>query len=1315
MLVSYDFQGVKTSHLRLTDSRLDGEAYNIKLTQGLNKLDELEFQLPVHIINRENGQQERNWRVDQIMPEQKVRLTFQNYDDYFYVRHIEESHSNGITLCLVRCVHAAEILVKTGLNKVIDMEGTAEEVLTTIISGSGWTVGTCSTFMQGSTEKIRHYKKNNSNIMEMLCEIAELFEGYLTFDAVNKKVNLLVNIGNNDGVCFRYSKNLRDITRITDTENITTRLWVWGGSIDVAGISMNVSINEVTDNKNPFLDDWSYYWDYMTQAQKDAITAYNTNIITINNNIQTAQASVSDTETDKYDAEQERDTKNIQLNTKKQVKIELEKQLQIEKDPVVITSINNQLATIDNEITTLNNQISTLNTQISNYTNTLTTLNSNLNNYISQLTTQELTLRATVGDFIKEGIYKNDQYVNKTALFNDAKNILAEVCKPKVTYNMSVIDLSQLSGYTLEKFGLGDIVGITDDLLNIGIPTPVPARIREITKVLDNPRQNTITISNFKGSFADEYKRISKSAEIVNQRLEYYERAYLGLTSGGLPKGDVLQQAFDNNKFTIVNGTNNKVTWDNNGLTCEDSIDTNKKVRLNSGGIFITTDGGTSWKVGMSAQGMSATNIVSGVLDTRVIQIWNTEEPKFFWNDKGLYAYGTNNDNNLTYNVANIYNIASGLNSPLTQSYNASYNTLCDNNGTLFVAFDSIQANGKYDISIYKSIDDGQTWSKINFPLENDGHNRIRPTIHLGINNEVHMFYQKFENDLISLSYIKHVRYNGTTWVDFEDVIKDIHSNHLTGYAAMDSNGKWHLMADRWDINIGKYVITYTNNVSGSWLTPEVIDYSGHPMYHPAMVMQDNIIHVFFTLEGINQTFYTSRVNGTWTSYELVCNSTGRVRNAIIADNQVYAFIPEESAQTGKIIKRIGNNNYQVETITLSNKIAGELKTINGYLSVRYYSGDTLYEKIKIGDAWTNNVVKSNLGSVERVDVIVRGSKVYHLYATTTEIKLVKYIVDMQYANWIRFNSKGLYGTKKSNVNPVSTNENDFNLLLNWDKLQLRTADNKGQVKFSVSEGIKFQAGDGTGSNWTDIFNVDSITGTIKSVGELILKGNGITLFDTSNVERYKCGDLGSGVYGFRIKDSSGNDKVITRSDGTLKLVDGELQIGSGSNIVKINGTNGILVGGADVSTARFTVAMDGTTIIKGGSGGIIRSIGSDGVKLTDGTNELKIDGGFGTGVEFRYSGEYRGGLKCASSITLEADNAASLIISQKNPSGYVYLRGGVSWDATEAGFDNLHNSSGQPYVTSNWVNSQGFVTSSWVITQINSAIAAHVSAYHSG
>jgi phage minor structural protein len=959
MLVSYDFQGVKTSHLRLADSRVDGEAYNVKLIQGLNKLDELEFQLPIHIINRVNGQQERNWRVDQIMPEQKVRLTFQNYDDYFYVRHIEESHSNGVTICLVRCVHAAEILVKTGLNKTIDMEGTADEVLTTIISGSGWTVGVCNTFMQGQTEKIRHYKKDNSNIMEMLCEIAELFEGYLTFDAVNKQVNLLNNIGDNKGVSFRYAKNLREITRITDTENITTRLWVWGGSIDVAGVSMNVSINEVTDNKNPFLDDWSYYWDYMTQAQKDAITAYNTIITAINGNIQTTQASISDTETDKYDAEQERDTKKIQLDTKNQVKDELTKQLEIEKDPDVIASINAQLTTINGEISTLNSEISTLNTQISDYTDTLTTLNNNLNTYIGQLTTEELTLRAAVGDFIKEGIYKNDQYVDKTALLNDAKNILAEVCVPKVTYNMSVVDLSQLTGYALEKFDLGDIVGITDDLLNIGIPTPVPARIREITKVLDNPRQNTITISNFKGSFEDEYKRISKSAEIVNQRLEYYERAYLGLTAGGFPKGDVLQQAFDNNKFTIVNGTNNKVTYDINGITIEDTIDSNKKIRINSGGIFLTKDGGTTWKVGMSGAGISAMNIVSGVLDTKVIQIWNTEQPKFFWNDKGLYAYGATND------------------------------------------------------------------------------------------------------------------------------------------------------------------------------------------------------------------------------------------------------------------------------------------------------------------------------------------------------------------EWIRFNASGLYGTKKANVNPTSVTESDFNMILNWDKYQLTTTDNKGRAKFSVSDGIKFQAGDGTGVNWTDIFSVDNTTGTIKSVGELILKGNGIRLYDNSSNERYKCGDLGSSIYGFEIYDVLGNKKVETRSDGTLKLTDGELLIGSGSSIVKINGTNGILVGGSDASTAKFVVAMDGTTTIKGTGTGITRTIGSAGITLTDGNNKLNIDGGFGVGIEFSYADEYRGGLSCATNIILEAANAANLLIDNQNPYGKIYAYS--NWDFNSAKVDGLFNSSGQPYVTSSWVNSQGYVTSSYVNSQISDAIAAHVAAYHGG
>jgi hypothetical protein len=142
----------------------------------------------------------------------------------------------------------------------------------------------------------------------------------------------------------------------------------------------------------------------------------------------------------------------------------------------------------------------------------------------------------------------------------------------------------------------------------------------------------------------------------VKQRSQYYERAYSGLNGDGTPRTDILQQAFDNNKYDIVTGTSNKVSWGTNGIDIEDLTNPNRKVRINSGGIYITTDGGDTWKVATSADGINALHIVAGTLDTKNINIYNSDYPTFHWDSTGMYALDPTDENKwIKFNKDGLY------------------------------------------------------------------------------------------------------------------------------------------------------------------------------------------------------------------------------------------------------------------------------------------------------------------------------------------------------------------------------------------------------------------------------------------------------------------------------------------------------------------------------------------------------------------------------------------------------------------------------------------------------------------------------------
>jgi phage minor structural protein len=645
LLTVYDYQGNKLILLKVEDSSINGEAFDIKLTQDIYDIDVLEFTIPAYI--HVDGTKTIHPALDYLSNEYKVRFEYGDYDDYFYIKRPVKTHNNNELCYKVECLHVTSILNQKGIAKTIDITDDAEAIMTEVLEDSGWSIGTIDAF----TGKTRRYEKSDSSVMEMLADVAELFEGILSFDGVNQEVSLQETIGDNNGVTFRYDINMTEVTRTDNSNELVTRLYVEGGTVG----DTITTIASVNPTGEVYIDDTSYFDDFLSSAQIAARTQYDIDITSVNGDIDTDTSNITNTTGLKTTAETNIQLKTLERAVKQQEKNEIDDQIQIEKDATTKANLQAQSASLASDISDLDSDISDLNSDVSGYDADLVTYNANLVSHTSSKDSTISTYKSTMKEFIREGIYKNDSYVSAQDLYDDALEILEKVSIPKVEYDMKILDLSGLTGYELLSFKLGDVIGIVDEELQIGTTTPLPAKITTITKHIDNPDNNTVTIANFRGEFDDEWNRIVRNTEVVKKRREYYERAYLGLDGDGVPKGDILQQSFDANKYEIINGTNNTVTYDEYGITVVDNDDSDKYVRINAGVISITADGGSTWKVGMSADGISALNITSGVLDTKVIQVWNTDEPKFFWDRNGLFAFGDNDDEWIRFNAEGIY------------------------------------------------------------------------------------------------------------------------------------------------------------------------------------------------------------------------------------------------------------------------------------------------------------------------------------------------------------------------------------------------------------------------------------------------------------------------------------------------------------------------------------------------------------------------------------------------------------------------------------------------------------------------------------
>lgn len=132
-------------------------------------------------------------------------------NNYFRICYTEESRNADDTLTIsVSCEHVVYDLIEQELDYYA-ADGTATQMLETLLSDTAFTVGDVE-ISEIKTVSIQE-KQNKKDI---LYAIASIFGLELRFD---KFVISLVKRGSDNGVQFRYRRNIKGITRIVDSRN----------------------------------------------------------------------------------------------------------------------------------------------------------------------------------------------------------------------------------------------------------------------------------------------------------------------------------------------------------------------------------------------------------------------------------------------------------------------------------------------------------------------------------------------------------------------------------------------------------------------------------------------------------------------------------------------------------------------------------------------------------------------------------------------------------------------------------------------------------------------------------------------------------------------------------------------------------------------------------------------------------------------------------------------------------------------------------------------------------------------------------------
>lgn len=269
--------------------------------------------------------------------------------------------------------------------------------------------------------------------------------------------------------------------------------------------------------------------------------------------------------------------------------------------------------------------------------------------YILKITLKNTPLNNSISDYIVK--YNTESTL--TYLYNDVINISKDYSVPKITYNISIVDLSSLNEYKDYKPILGQKVPIFDTEMRLNGYEGI---ITSISQNLEHPEETQIELATYQTKFEDIFQKLTATMTDVKYNQNELMTAANSFTPEGVIKTNVFQKSLDENNYQIQLGINNDITIDkNSGITLIDQSN-NNAVKIIGNGIFLTdsfSEGNSQWKTGITGEGINANALTAGNIDTKNINIWNSSEGqiRFIWNEQGIFAYGATGINGTSNNT----------------------------------------------------------------------------------------------------------------------------------------------------------------------------------------------------------------------------------------------------------------------------------------------------------------------------------------------------------------------------------------------------------------------------------------------------------------------------------------------------------------------------------------------------------------------------------------------------------------------------------------------------------------------------------------
>lgn len=213
----------------------NNDVYNVWINEQLltrtKGFDVLTFDMPLDNVKQKYIKSERIVRI--------------NSGRQYRIRTIERDKANQ-RIMHVECESLWYDLNNGALsNHIGTIQQNIEDTVNEILLDTDWSFG------ESDITEVHSYTLNDPvTPLYKLRYVQKIFNAEMTFDTINKKVNMYTKAGEQTNIVISYDSNIDSILRIDDTTKLTTRIYMYGND----GMTIG-PINGGID----YLEDYTWY------------------------------------------------------------------------------------------------------------------------------------------------------------------------------------------------------------------------------------------------------------------------------------------------------------------------------------------------------------------------------------------------------------------------------------------------------------------------------------------------------------------------------------------------------------------------------------------------------------------------------------------------------------------------------------------------------------------------------------------------------------------------------------------------------------------------------------------------------------------------------------------------------------------------------------------------------------------------------------------------------------------------------------------------------------------------------------------------